>query len=50
MNEQIKKQIFEKIKQYDTILLFRHVRPDGDCMGATKGMKVRIRDPEDRQG
>jgi phosphoesterase RecJ-like protein len=42
MNEQIKKQIFEKIKQYDTILLFRHVRPDGDCMGATKGMKALI--------
>ena len=39
MNYEIKKQILEKIKKYDRIMLFRHVRPDGDCMGATKGMK-----------
>ena len=42
MNEQIKKQIFDRIKQYDTILLFRHMRPDGDCMGAAKGLKALI--------
>lgn len=34
----IKKQILEKIKEYDKIFLFRHVRPDGDCVGATKGL------------
>ena len=39
MNFQIKKQILEKIKEYDRIMLFRHVRNDGDCVGATKGMK-----------
>ena len=39
MNYEIKKQILDKIKEYDRIMLFRHVRPDGDCMGATKGMK-----------
>ena len=39
MNFEIKKQILEKIKEYDRIMLFRHVRNDGDCVGATKGMK-----------
>ena len=28
----------QKIKAYHRIFLFRHVRPDGDCMGATKGL------------
>ena len=35
----IKEQIFQKIKEYDRIMLFRHVRNDGDCVGATKGLK-----------
>ena len=39
MNFELKQQILNKIKQYDTVILFRHVRPDGDCMGATKGFK-----------
>ena len=39
MNFEIKKQILNKIKEYDRIMLFRHVRNDGDCVGATKGMK-----------
>lgn len=39
MNLTIKQEILEKIKAYDTIMLFRHVRNDGDCVGATKGMK-----------
>ncbi len=39
MNFEIKKQILEKIKEYDRIMLFRHVRNDGDCVGATKGLK-----------
>lgn len=39
MNYEIKKQIFEKIKEYHRIMLFRHVRNDGDCVGATKGLK-----------
>ena len=37
MNREVKEQILQKIKAYDRIFLFRHVRPDGDCMGATKG-------------
>lgn len=39
MNKQIKTQILDKIKQYDKIFLFRHIRNDGDCVGATKGLK-----------
>lgn len=40
MNLEIKKAILEKIKEYDRIFLFRHVRNDGDCVGATKGFKA----------
>ena len=39
MNYEIKKAILDKIKEYDRIFLFRHVRNDGDCVGATKGFK-----------
>ncbi len=39
MNQVIKEQILQKIKEYDRIFLFRHVRNDGDCVGATKGFK-----------
>lgn len=35
----VKEQILQKIKEYDRIMLFRHVRNDGDCVGATKGFK-----------
>ena len=40
MNYEIKQTILQKIKEYDRIFLFRHVRPDGDCVGATKGMQA----------
>ena len=40
MNKEILTKIFEKIKEYDRIMLFRHKRIDGDCVGATKGMKA----------
>lgn len=39
MNMEIKQKILQKIKEYDRIFLFRHVRNDGDCVGATKGLK-----------
>ena len=39
MNQQLKEQILQKIKDYARIFLFRHVRNDGDCVGATKGFK-----------
>ncbi len=31
--------ILNKIKEYDKIRIFRHKRMDGDCTGATKGLK-----------
>ena len=42
MNHEIKQQILNKIKENDRIMLFRHVRTDGDCIGATKGFKRMI--------
>ena len=42
MNMELMSRILEKIREYDRILLFRHVRVDGDCVGATKGMKALI--------
>ncbi len=47
MNEQMK-AVLDKIKEYDRIILFRHKRPDGDAVGATKGLQeiLRITYPE----
>lgn len=39
MNHELKLQILNKIKEYDRVMLFRHIRNDGDCVGATKGLK-----------
>jgi len=39
MNEAVKTQILQKIKEYDRIVIFRHIRNDGDCVGSTKGLK-----------
>ena len=39
MNYDVKLQILNKIKEYDRVMLFRHIRNDGDCVGATKGLK-----------
>ena len=33
------KKILEKIIEYDRIFIFRHMRMDGDCVGATKGLQ-----------
>ena len=44
MNFEVKQQILQKIKDYDRIFLFRHVRNDGDCVGATKGFKEILKD------
>jgi len=40
MTEQLQKMtaIFNKIKQYDRIIITRHIRPDGDAIGSTKGL------------
>lgn len=38
-----KQQILAKIKEFDTIIIHRHVRPDGDCMGSTLGLRDLLR-------
>ncbi|MCR5647295.1 MAG: DHH family phosphoesterase, partial [Acholeplasmatales bacterium] len=30
--------ILSKIKEYNKILIFGHVRPDGDCIGSQYGL------------
>lgn len=44
MNEQIKADILNKIKEYDRIVISRHIRPDGDAVGSTKGLREVLRD------
>ena len=43
MNREIMKTVLDKIKEYDRIFLFRHIRPDGDCVGSTKGLREILR-------
>ena len=38
-NYELMKAIFEKIKSYQRIIIFRHYRPDGDAVGSTKGLQ-----------
>ncbi len=38
------KEILEKIKEFDTIIIHRHLRPDGDCIGSQFGLKYLIED------
>lgn len=35
-------QIIEKIKQYDSIVIFGHLNPDGDCYGSQVGLRELI--------
>lgn len=48
MNQDAMRPVMERIKAYDTIILFRHKRPDGDCVGASKGLAriLRLSFPE----
>lgn len=43
MNREIMQTVLDKIKEYDRIFLFRHIRPDGDCVGSTKGLREILR-------
>ncbi len=43
MNREIKQKILDKIQEYDRIVIFRHLRNDGDCVGASKGLKEIIK-------
>lgn len=40
---EIKTQILNKIKEYDRIVITRHIRPDGDCIGASMGLRSIIK-------
>ena len=40
MNHEVMETILQKIKEYNRIFIFRHVRNDGDCVGASKGLKA----------
>lgn len=35
----IKNQIIEEIEKHDSIIIVRHVRPDGDCIGSSFGLR-----------
>lgn len=37
--EQIRDRIFDTIERYDSIVLFGHANPDGDCVGSVMGFK-----------
>lgn len=39
MSKEVLSRILDKIREYDRIFIFRHIRNDGDCVGATKGLK-----------
>ena len=39
----IKKEILKQIKQYNTIIIHRHVSPDGDCLGSAYGLREILR-------
>lgn len=43
MNEDTKNAILEKIREYDRIILARHVRPDGDAVGSSHGLAEILR-------
>lgn len=49
MND-IKTKILEKIEAYETIVIIRHIRPDGDSVGSTLGLReiLRLTYPEKR--
>ncbi len=44
MNEQVKNQILETIEAFHTVIVSRHIRPDGDAVGSTKGLTKILRD------
>lgn len=44
MNVEIKKKILHTIESYNTIIVSRHIRPDGDAIGSTKGLVTILRD------
>lgn len=39
MNTEAMTRVLEKIREYNSIIITRHVRPDGDAIGSTKGLQ-----------
>lgn len=44
MNKEVMTQILNKIKEYNKIIISRHLRPDGDCVGSSMGLKEILKD------
>lgn len=44
MNKEVKELILKKIEEYNTIIISRHIRPDGDAYGSTRGLAKIIKD------
>ena len=44
MDKKIVEQIINKIKEYDTIIIHRHIRPDGDAIGTSLGLRDVLRE------
>lgn len=42
-NKDTMKRILEKIREYDKIVISRHIRPDGDAVGSTQGFKAMLK-------
>lgn len=40
---EILKAIFDKIESYDSIVIFGHKNPDGDCVGSVMGLRSELR-------
>ncbi len=40
--QEIEKIVFEKIEKAESIVIFGHVNPDGDCVGSVFGMKKEL--------
>ncbi|MDD4076594.1 MAG: bifunctional oligoribonuclease/PAP phosphatase NrnA [Bacilli bacterium] len=40
---EIKQQILQKIIEYQTIIIVRHIKPDGDCIGSSLGLREILR-------
>ena len=43
MSKEIMRAILDTVEGYQTVFLFRHARMDGDCAGASKGLKEILR-------
>ncbi len=44
MDKEIFEQINKKINEYNTIIIHRHIRPDGDAVGSSLGLREILRD------